>query len=36
VGWAYTDSVYVDYIDGEYYVIDLAHPGVRIAVEVIL
>jgi hypothetical protein len=35
-GWAYTDTVYVDYIDGEYYLIDLAHPGVRIAIEVIL
>src|SRR6202035_1551438 len=22
VGWAYTDNVYVDYIDGEYYIFD--------------
>jgi hypothetical protein len=30
VEWAYTDDVYVDYIDGEYYLIDLRHPGVRL------
>jgi hypothetical protein len=30
VAWAYTDAVYVDYIDGEYYLIDLNHPGVRL------
>jgi len=35
-GWAYTDQCYVDYIDGEYFLFDLAHPGVRIAIEVVL
>lgn len=35
-GWAYTDDCYVDYIDGEYFLFDLAHPGVRIALLVIL
>jgi len=30
VEWAYTDDVFVDYIDGEYYLIDLRHPGVRL------
>ena len=30
VGWAYTDAVYVDEIDGQYYLINLAHPGVRV------
>jgi hypothetical protein len=36
VGWAYTDQCYVDYIDGEYFLFDLAHPGVRIALVVVL
>jgi len=35
-GWAYTDDCYIDYIDGQYYLIDLLHPGVRIAVFVVL
>jgi hypothetical protein len=33
-GWAYTDDCYIDYIDGEYFLFDLLHPGVRIAVTV--
>jgi hypothetical protein len=36
VGWAYTDQVYVDYIDGEYFLFDMVHPGVRIALIVTL
>jgi hypothetical protein len=32
--WAYTDDVYIDYIDGEYFLFDLLHPGIRIAVFV--
>jgi hypothetical protein len=35
VGWAYTDDVYIDFIDGEYYLFNLRHPGVRIAVTVL-
>lgn len=35
VGWAYTDDCYVDYIDGEYVLIDLLHPGVQIALIVV-
>jgi hypothetical protein len=35
-GWAYTDDCYIDYIDGEYFLFDLLHPGVRIAVFVVL
>jgi hypothetical protein len=35
-GWAYTDDCYIDYIDGEYFLIDVLHPGVRIALVVIL
>jgi hypothetical protein len=34
-GWAYTDDCYIDYIDGEYFLIDLLHPGVRVAVFVV-
>jgi hypothetical protein len=34
-GWAYTDDCYIDYIDGEYFLFDLAHPGIRIAVMVL-
>ena len=34
-GWVYTDNCYIDFIDGEYYMFDLAHPGVRIAVNVV-
>jgi hypothetical protein len=34
--WAYTDDCYVDYIDGEYFLFDLRHPGVRLALEVVL
>jgi hypothetical protein len=36
VGWAYTDSCYIDYIDGEYFLFDLLHPGVQIAIVVVL
>lgn len=31
-GWAYTDDVYVDEIDGEYYLIDPVHPGLRLLI----
>jgi cell division protein FtsN len=34
--WAYTDDCYIDYIDGEYFLFDLLHPGVRIAVFVVM
>lgn len=34
--WAYTDDCYIDYIDGEYMLIDLLHPGVEIPVVVIV
>ncbi len=33
--WAYSDDCYVDYIDGEYFLFDLLHPGVRIALFVV-
>jgi hypothetical protein len=34
--WTYTDDCYVDYIDGEYFLFDLFHPGVRIALMVVM
>lgn len=36
VGWAYTDNCYIDYIDGEYFLLDLLHPGVQIALIVVM
>jgi hypothetical protein len=36
VGWAYTDQCYIDYIDGQYFLFDLLHPGVQIALSVVL
>jgi hypothetical protein len=34
--WAYTDECYVDYIDGEYFLFDLLHPGVQVALTVVM
>lgn len=34
VGWAYTDDFYIDFIDGQYYLIDLSHPGVQLLLVV--
>jgi hypothetical protein len=31
-GWYYTDQVYVDYIDGEYFLFNPFYPGVRVAI----
>jgi hypothetical protein len=36
VGWAYTDECYIDDVDGEYFLFDLLHPGIRIAIVVVL
>jgi hypothetical protein len=33
--WSYDDDCYIDYIDGEYFMFDVLHPGIRIAVFVI-
>ncbi len=35
VGWLYTDDVYVDYIDGGYFLYDPIHPGIRVSINVI-
>jgi hypothetical protein len=34
--WAYSDDCYVDYVDGDYFLFDLLHPGERIALIVIM
>jgi hypothetical protein len=34
VGWLYTDSVYVDYINGGYFLCDPVHPGVNISINI--
>lgn len=35
-GWGYDDPVYVDYVDGGYFLLSPVHPGVQIAINVIL
>jgi hypothetical protein len=35
-GWLYTDDCYIDYVDGEYVLFDLLHPGVSIALVVVM
>jgi hypothetical protein len=35
-GWYYTDNVYVDYADGEYYLYNPYYPGVRLEIVVVL
>jgi hypothetical protein len=36
VGWAYSDQCFIDYVDGEYFLFDLLHPGARIAIDVVM
>jgi cytoskeletal protein RodZ len=36
VGWYYTDDVYVDYIDGEYYLYNPYYPDTRVSISVVL
>ena len=33
--WAYDDDCYIDYVDDGYYLFDVMHPGIRIAVIVL-
>jgi len=35
-GWYYTDDVYVDYIDGGYYLCNPYYPGTQVAISVVL
>jgi hypothetical protein len=34
VGWLYTDAVYVDYMNGGYFLCDPIHPGVYLSITV--
>jgi flagellar biosynthesis GTPase FlhF len=34
--WGYSDDVYVDYIDGQYFLIDPEHPGPRLMINVVI
>jgi hypothetical protein len=34
-GWDYNDNCYIDFINGEYVLIDMLHPGVQIVVLVV-
>jgi hypothetical protein len=34
VGWLYTDNVYVDYLNGGYFLCDPVHPGVFISINI--
>jgi hypothetical protein len=34
-GWSYRDNCYIDFVDGGYFLFDLAHPGIRISVTVL-
>jgi len=34
--WSYSDEYYVDSVDGEYFLFDLLHPGVGVAIIVVL
>jgi hypothetical protein len=36
VGWYYTDDVYVDYIDGGYYLYNPYYPAARVSISVVL
>ena len=36
VEWVYTDDCYIEYIDGDYFLFDVLHPGVRVALFVVM
>ena len=36
VGWYYTDNVYVDFIDGGYYLCNPFYPGARVGISVVI
>ena len=33
--WLLTDNCYIDYVEGEYFLFDVFHPGIRVAVFVV-
>lgn len=34
-GWSYRDNCYIDFVDGRYFLFNLAHPGIRISINVL-
>ncbi|MGB6689578.1 MAG: hypothetical protein WBE76_17220 [Terracidiphilus sp.] len=34
-GWALGDDCYIDYVDGGYFLFDVAHPGVQITLTIL-
>lgn len=34
-GWSYNDNCYIEFVDGQYYLYDLSHPGIRIMLVVL-
>jgi hypothetical protein len=34
-GWLFTDDCYIDFVEDEYFLIDVFHPGVRVALFVV-
>jgi hypothetical protein len=36
MGWYYTDNVYVDYVDGGYYLCNPYYPGARVGISVVI
>jgi hypothetical protein len=35
-GWYYTDDVYIDYVDGGYYMYNPYYPGARFSISVVI
>jgi len=35
-GWYYTDDVYIDYVDGGYYMYNPYYPGTRFSISVVI
>jgi primosomal protein N' len=35
-GWYYTDDVYIDYVDGDYYMYNPYYPGTRFSISVVI
>jgi hypothetical protein len=35
-GWYYTDDVYIDYVDGDYYMYNPYYPGARFSISVVI
>jgi hypothetical protein len=33
--WVFTDDCYIDYVDDEYFIFDVFHPGIRVALFVV-